>query len=146
MPLLPFDRNFIDVPVSDRVPGVKQNARWLQMLAKQDPLTGIVTVQLHVLVSQTDEAGEALTGKGIVTYNVPLNANNASAVDPETGEVKYMQGSETDAQWLAMLNSQPEPLLLQGDWMAGVMRKMGITPLIHSFMVQADQPPFSKFS
>lgn len=146
MPLLPYERTHIDVAVSDRVPGLKQSARWLSMLAKQDPLTGIVTVQLQVQVTQTNEAGEPLAGKGIQTYTVPLNANNASAVNPETGEVVYMQTSETEAEWLEMLNRKAEPLLLQGDWFGGLMVQMGITPLIQSFMEQADQPPFSKFS
>lgn len=152
MPLIPTARDFLDVDVSDRTPGVKQRARWLSMLATQNPLTGAVSVQLQVQVSQytQDEAGgygERLTGKGINAYPVPLIADNNSAVDPQTGAVRYMRTAESDADWQALLESKPEPLMLQGDWFLALMsQQIAITPLLRGFMEQADQPPFSKFS
>lgn len=146
MPLLQIPRPFLDVDVTDRTPGVKQKARWVSMLAKQDPRTGIVTVQLQVQVSQSNEQGEPLSGKGINTYSVPLLADNNSAVDPQTGAVRYMRVNESDQEWLDSLDSKQEPLMLQGDWFLALMsQQIAITPLLRSFMEQADQPPFSKF-
>lgn len=152
MPLLPIPRTFLDVDVTDRTAGVKQRARWLSMRAQQNPLTGEVSVQLQVQVSQyqADEAGnygEPLTGKGIQAYTVPLIADNNSAVDPQTGAVLYMRTNESDADWRALLDGKDEPLMLQGDWFLALMsQQIAITPLLHTFMQQADQPPFSKFA
>jgi hypothetical protein len=150
MPLLSITRSFIDVDVADRTPGVKQRARWRKMIVTQDPLTGELVLELETWASQfADEAGAygpALVGNGIVPYRVPLRGDNDTAVDPETGQVRYMRTTETPQQWLELLAAKPEPLLLQGDWFAGLMDKMGITPLIRSFMEQANHPPFSKFS
>ena len=150
MPLQTVPRPFIEVDVADRTPGVKQRARWQKMTVTQDMLTGELTLDLETSASQfTDEEGaygQELVGRGIHPYRVPLRGDNNCAVDPATGQVLYMRATETPAQWLALLNSKPEPLLLQGDWFAGLMEQMGITPLIRQFMEQANQPPFSKFS
>jgi hypothetical protein len=149
MPLLSTPRAFLDVNVSDRTPGVKQRARWRQMIVTKDLVTGELVLQLEVVAMQYADQeggyGDPLIGNGISSYTVPLRGDNNTAVDPETGAILYMRSTENDEEWLAMLNKKDEPLLLQGDWFEGLMEQMGITPLIRSFMQQADQPPFSKF-
>lgn len=149
MSLIPFERPFLDVPVNDRTPGLKQKLRWRKMLIEQHPVTGEISLQVETWATQyADENGDygaLISGNGIEPWRVPLRGDNATAVDPQTGQVLYMRTTENNEQWLALLNSKPEPLLLQGDWFAGLMEQMGITPLLRSFMEQANQPPFSKF-
>jgi hypothetical protein len=148
MPLISPPRTFIDVPVTDRTPGVKQQARWNSLQAQQNPETGVLQLNVGVLVQpyadDNGAYGERLFGKGINPWNVLLVGNNDCAVNPDTGEVLYLRTTETDAQWVDLLNSKPEPLILQGDWFLGYMA-VHITPLLQSFMQAADRAPFNKF-
>lgn len=155
MPLLAHEPQFIEVEVSDRVYGdttLKQKARWVNMTISQDATTGFVSVnvKLRVFLFANDNGmyGEAISGKGLSTYDVLLVADNNTAVNPQTGEVRYLRVNETPEQWAALLAEKPEPLMLQGSFFETLLHAapVQIEPMLRSFMQMADQAPFSKFS
>jgi hypothetical protein len=155
MPLVPFEHQYIDVEVSDRVSAgtvIKQRARFLSMLATQHPTAGVVIVTIKVRVDlfadNMGQYGEQLQGKGLSSYDVTLLADNNSAVDPATGAVLLMRTNQLDTEWQQQLASYPAPLMLQGDWFEMLLntQSVAIGPMLRQFIEQADQPPFSKFS
>jgi hypothetical protein len=154
MALLPYQHTVIEVDVSDRIVNntiIKQKARWLSMLAAQDALSDLLTVQVRVRVSlyanDNGEYGPPLTGKGLSTYDVTLIADNNTAVNPGTGEVRCIRNNETDEEWLTLVASHHEVLMYQGDWFAKLLNEQAvmIAPMLRDFMLQADQAPFSKY-
>ena len=155
MPLSTFAHSFIEIPVSDRTPGVKQKARWLNMTPSQDPDTGEVSIKAWVLVNPyaaddtaPDGYGAPLRGNGIDPYKVVLIADNNTAVDATTGEVLFVRSTENHDEWQAKLQDDPRQLLLQGDFFELLIAysPIAIGELLENFMRQADAPPFSKFS
>lgn len=155
MPLLPFQHQLITVAVADRRSAdttIKQRATFLALQAVQGPLTQEVMVNIRVRVDLYADAagqyGELLSGRGLNSYEITLIADNNTAVDPRTGEVKHIRSTESPTQWLALLDADEAPLMLQGDWFELLLNNqpVAIGPMIEQFIEQADQPPFSKFA
>jgi hypothetical protein len=151
------------IEVSDRTPGVKQKA-----LLKETRITELTTemqvfldLQALPFVANPDGSyGEPLQEKGISPYPVPLTGNNSCAVDPTTGEPRYLlltplayknlltgeisllaQGQS----FADFLQGLPDTYQLQGDWFYDLLKKL-VRGLQTQFIVAADQPPFSKFT
>lgn len=155
MPLIPHTQTPIEVEVSDRVYNgtiFKQKARFKDMFIQQDYPFGICSVRVSVIVSlyanDNGAYGEQISGKGLSSYEIPLMADNNCAVDPQTGEIKYVRKNEMENAWLVFLQSKEEPLMLQGDFFEMLMhtQSVAIEPMLRNFMLQADQAPFSKFT
>lgn len=155
MPLLPYEHQSITVDISDRINAntvIKQRASFLVLHAATQPLTNEITVTIRTRVDLYAEDngayGEPLVGKGLSSYEVSLLADNNSAVDPQTGAVRYIRTTENADEWAALLNADEAPLMLQGDWFEYLLNNqpVEIGPMIRRFIEQADQPPFSKFA
>jgi hypothetical protein len=155
MGLISHTQTPIEVEVSDRVYNgtiFKQKARFKDMFIHQDDYDGVCTVKVTVIVSpyanNNGAYGERINGKGLSSYEIPLVADNNCAVDPKTGAVKYMRGDQMLEDWLMILGTKEEPLMLQGDYFEMLMhdQSVPIGPMLKDFILQADKAPFSKFN
>jgi len=155
MALAPYNHEFIEVEVQDRVIGgtiIKQKAIFNRMDILQNQYTGAVNVTVWVRVNLFANVagayGDKLDGKGLSSYDITLTADNNSAVDPTTGAIKFIRFTETDEQWKTMLESKVEPLMLQGDFFEYLMNyaPVEIAPMLRNFIVQANSAPFNKFA
>ena len=155
MPLLPHTPTPIINEVSDRVYNgttFKQKAQFVALSITQDEVTYqlCLSVKLKASLFANDNGnyGDEIIGKGITTYQVTLVADNNCAVNPQTGAVVYVRQNETLVEWMNLLASKEEPLMLQGDFFEYLMHSapVEIEPLLRNFMAQADMDPFNKFA
>jgi len=126
MPLQPYPRTLIEVPVSDRVIAdtrIKQKARFYSLLHTQE-VNGVSRVIIKLLVSlyaadsaAPDGYGDKLISAGFSAYECELSADNNTLVDPaQAGAILAIRGAATDAQWQATIERFAQDTMLQGDF------------------------------
>lgn len=154
MPLSLYTHEFVEVEVSDRIfagTTIKQKARFSNMSIVQKDngdVSLLVWVRVSLYANVEGAYGELIAGNGFSAYDIPLTANNDSAVDPSTGLVLYQKTNQNAQGWLDFLNSKPEPLILQGNYFEHMLHHspVEIGPMLVSFIKQADAAPYNKFS
>ena len=156
MPLLRITREFLALDVADK-PGtagtIKQRARTRRIVLEWDDDTAELSVVLTAAVdlSAAENGQFGVRMPGVTTPDVDLHGDNDSAVDPATGVVllnRDVPGGETEAAWLARAEADERALMLQGDWLAGLLNnpKASIAQLAIGQLMAADTDPYNKFT
>jgi hypothetical protein len=161
MPLIPYTPQPVIVEVSDRIPGVlKQKAHVVDYDFKdasrtQSGPTLHVELEVSLYADVNGTYGPEQKGAGLMPYSVFLKADNFCAVTP-AGEIRYLAfenpadptQNESLQAFADRLNTLDELLVLQGNWFEDIMNTQPayVAPMLRAFILQADQPPFSKFA
>jgi hypothetical protein len=151
MPLLPFQHTPIELPVVDRLPGIKQLARFLRLTHSQastGECEATITVLITMYAADGADFGPALSGPGFSTYTVDLVADNNCLVDAATGAVLARRKGATESDWQATIDSFEQPTMRQGDFFE-YLRDNGlpgtIRQMIEQHITQSDAAP-SRFA
>jgi hypothetical protein len=121
MPRLPYTRQHIELPVSDRVyqdTTFKQKARFTKLVHDQSETESkvVVTVLVTMYANDNGTYGMLMTGKGFQPYPVDMTADNSCLVDAETGEILAERTTESNAHWAAIADLHPKNVMWQGDF------------------------------
>ena len=162
MAIQPYVPQPVIVEISDRIPGVlKQKVKvvgycYLDASKTESGPNLIVNLEVSLYSSVTSLYGNASgtygpeqAGAGLNVYPEQLVANNLCALDPLTKQIRHIAPEgETLEAFRARLAAMPEVYELQGDWVENMMNHEAsfVGPMLTSFILQADQPPFSKFT
>jgi hypothetical protein len=164
MPLIPYTRTPIRYPVAARLLGTKelpQNATLAGFRVDITPDTHELSAVLLFRVAFVDDNDEPVpTGRGVDTYPVELRANNNTAVDVTTGEVRYLKRlgatvetwdelmpDGTRRELVGGLEAAPELLLGQGDALREELKNpLVLADLFAYHLNQANGPRYNKFS
>jgi len=150
MPLYSPPQTTIELPVSDRVSGdtrFRQKALFLSLFHQQLPggessVRIVVRVRLYAAdASAADGYGPQLTGPGLSSYEATLSADNRTLVDAADGtQLAMRQLGQTEAEWQALVESFPQPTMLQGDFFHALRESqpVQIGDMIRHHIQQAD--------
>ena len=110
----------------------------------QGECSATILLQIKLYAALGDGYGEELVGPGFSSYEKVLSADNSTLVDArpeEAGSVLAVRSGENATQWQAVVDSFPQPTMLQGDFFA-YLRDNGlpgtIRQLIEHHIQQAD--------
>ncbi|MDB5268044.1 MAG: hypothetical protein JWP58_1084 [Hymenobacter sp.] len=164
MPFLEYTRTPLSYPVAKRLFGsveIPQNATLAGFKVEISPDTHELSAVLSFRVAYLHEAtGEPLpTGRGLSSYLVELVANNNSAVDVTTGEVRYLKrigaavetwdellADGTRREVVGGMAATAEPLLRQGDALREALKNpLVLADLFAYHVAQANGPRYDKF-
>lgn len=147
MPLLPFYRTRIVVPVSDKVYDstiIKQEAIFVRLQHNQDHISGVSSAEIIVLLcaysSIAGEKGMPLNSRGVPDRTVTLVANNDTLVDVATGALLAIFSNEEPTVRQTIIDGFPQNTMLQGDFFAWLRdnNPVRIGDMIHANIIQAD--------
>lgn len=154
MPLIPFQHQFIDVPIRplERT-GLtfQRRLRYKHLSPAQDPESGemviLLTVQVDHFRTQADGTPGLDARELIAQYEETFRADNTEAIDLATGEVVHVRVQQTEAEWQAQLAADPRNLILRGDAYEATMHSgaVDMVPQIRAAMLAADGPPYYRF-
>lgn len=151
MALLPFQHHPIELAVVDRLPGIKQKARFVRLShgqAASGECEATITVMVTMYRAEGQDFGPALSGPGFSAYPVELTADNNCLVDATTGAVLARRNGANSVDWQATIDSFPQPTMLQGNFFE-YLRDNGlpgtIRQMIEQHITQSDAAP-SRFA
>lgn len=150
MAQLPFSRTHIELPVADRLPGIKQKARFVRLShgqADNGQCDATITVLVTMYAADGEGYGPALSGPGFSSYLVDLTADNNCLVDATTGAVLARRNGINSVDWQATIDSFAQPTMLQGDFFEYLREHVDVRigDLIRLHITQADAVP-SRFA
>jgi len=130
--------------VSDRVVGdtiIKQKATFVSLSHNQNTSGSYASIQVLVemYANVAGDYGDKLSGPGIGTYYVTMNAENNTIVNAETGAILHVRNGESEAVWQALAELSPEPVMFQGDFFEMLREQpVKIADLIRAHIANAD--------
>jgi hypothetical protein len=130
--------------VSDRVAGdtiIKQKATFVSLSHTQNTSGSYASIQVLVemYANAAGAYGDKLSGPGIGTYHVTMNAANDTIVNAETGTILHVRSGESEGAWQALAELSPQPVMFQGDFFEMLREQpVKIADLIRSHIANAD--------